>query len=233
MISCRLLVAMLLLAGFVIAENDETSRLTGQELVSHARQIMADPRYQQALPGQEQTELPQRRSRSVLPSGPLEAPVPMPESGVNRLAWGLLWAMLVLMLGYLVMWAFQEFRSLRRQAARLTATGDAGSAAAAGEKERYPTLADQLAAGGRFTEAVHALLVDALLSLERTQKVTIHPSTTSREVIRQLAGDGGVLSLLTTLVVAVEHSLFAGMSISRDDYQRCRDAWWQIIRESV
>jgi hypothetical protein len=157
----------------------------------------------------------------------------MQETGTSELAWVLLWAMLALMLGYLMVWAFREFRSLRHQAARLTATGDAGSAAATGGKERDPTLADQLAAGGRFTEAVHALLVDALLSLERSQKVTVRPSTTSREIVRQLAGDGGARSLLTTLVVAVERSLFAGMRMSRDDYQRCRTAWRQIIRETV
>jgi hypothetical protein len=76
---------------------------------------------------------------------------------------------------------------------------------------------------------VHVLLQDAILRLEHRYRGRLRRSMTSREVLCSLAAEHQLRATLATLVVAVEHSVFGAMELGQEDFERCQEAWEQVV----
>ncbi|WP_338467401.1 hypothetical protein RXV95_02230 [Novosphingobium sp. ZN18A2] len=85
--------------------------------------------------------------------------------------------------------------------------------------------ADRLAAEGRFAEAAHLLLQRSVGHIADTRPEWLAPSSTAREIgrIEQLPSRARVA--FAVIAAEVERSLFALHGLSREDWQRARDAY--------
>lgn len=79
---------------------------------------------------------------------------------------------------------------------------------------------DELFRQERYGEAIHALLLRALLELGRRSR-ELAPSSTSREIVRRLAPETALFSALLPLVSAVERMHFGRQPAGRAEYTDC------------
>lgn len=84
------------------------------------------------------------------------------------------------------------------------------------------TEADRMAAEGRFSEAIHLLLLVALARLRRELGPRVAPALTGREVLRLPGLPGGTTEPLATMVQLSEINHFGGRTAAEPDYRRCR-----------
>lgn len=82
--------------------------------------------------------------------------------------------------------------------------------------------ADQLAAEGKFAEAIHALLQQTLGELVVVAKHKISDAATSREIARQLTLAPAAGQALAALIAAVERTHFGDEVPAHGDYAQCR-----------
>lgn len=82
--------------------------------------------------------------------------------------------------------------------------------------------ADRLAAEGRFSEAIHLLLLVAMARLHRELGPRVAPAMTSREVLRLPALPGATVEPLTRMVQLSEINHFGGRHAAEPDYRSCR-----------
>jgi hypothetical protein len=82
--------------------------------------------------------------------------------------------------------------------------------------------ADELAAQGRFVEAMHVLLLQALAEIRRRLDEQFADSFTSREILRSKALSDELRRPLRDVVNRVEWSYFGEHPAARDDYLACR-----------
>ena len=101
------------------------------------------------------------------------------------------------------------------------APGQPGSLAEEPASATGPSLAEaeRLAAEGRWSDAVHALLLIAVRRLCARFSVPQASSRTSRELCRALPLQGEAREAFTGLVRTVEISLFGGTPLGPDDWQ--------------
>jgi hypothetical protein len=85
--------------------------------------------------------------------------------------------------------------------------------------------ADQLAAEGRFAEAVHLLLFRSLDDLETLRPHLLKPAFTSRDIVMLRALPAAAARALGRLVAAVEWSFFGGRPVGVTDFAECRRAY--------
>jgi hypothetical protein len=172
--------------------------------------------------GDYQTEFPVQADAAPAetPAGTARAePRPArPETGGGlRTLAGILWWLLVGILALVALaWAarvWSERRHLAPDPVR------AESAAAAPDAETGPPGedADTLAAAGRYSDAIHALLL-ALLA----RRGGLHPAWTSREALARLRLQPPAREALGEIVALVERTLFGGCPATRADYERAR-----------
>jgi hypothetical protein len=85
--------------------------------------------------------------------------------------------------------------------------------------------ADRLAREGRHGEAVRVLLHRSIDDMDEAYPATIMPSMTSREIamLAYLSEQGR--ATFVKIAKAVERSLFAGRSLTADEYAECRRAY--------
>lgn len=170
-----------------------------EELAERARALLADDRFQRALP---------------------DAPTP------PRLDWDLDWLLWVLgvsaaiavvvALALVVRWLLSRLRH-----AAPGAELPAPAAAAPHRPVPIPVAnAEALAAEGRFGEAIHQLLLDTLAALSRAARLA--PSLTSREIVARVPLAPAAREALAGLVAAVEISFFGGAAPGPEDYRACR-----------
>ena len=88
--------------------------------------------------------------------------------------------------------------------------------------ERPRDDADELAAHGRFADAIHTLLLRTLHELASQHLVRVTPAMTSREILGKVALLGDAREGLAGLIVAVEQTWFGDDVPQLADYQRCR-----------
>lgn len=88
--------------------------------------------------------------------------------------------------------------------------------------ERPRDDADELAAQGRFAEAIHTLLLRTLHELASQNLVRVTPALTSREILARVSLLGDAREALSGLIVAVEQTWFGDDVPQLADYQRCR-----------
>jgi hypothetical protein len=82
--------------------------------------------------------------------------------------------------------------------------------------------ADELAAQGRFVEAMHVLLLQALAEIRRRLDEEFADSMTSREILRSNRLSDTLRRPLREVVARVEWSYFGEHPAARDDYLACR-----------
>ena len=103
-----------------------------------------------------------------------------------------------------------------------------------GRAARPPALseAERLAAAGRYTEAVHALLVRALAALGARGGRAFPDSATSREILASSRLPPGQRVPLGVLVEPVERAVFGGATLGADDWERCHTAYRALEGEA-
>lgn len=82
--------------------------------------------------------------------------------------------------------------------------------------------ADDLAAQGRFVDAMHVLLLQALADIRRRLDEEFADSLTSREILRSRQLSEPLRRPLREVISRVEWTYFGGHSADRDDYLACR-----------
>ncbi len=165
---------------------------------------------QRAIP-QAAPEAPQRRSNCA----------GAPGAGVGRL---LFYVLLGLGLGFLLTMLYRAWLDRRRE----QVPEPSPAAVAPVQLDAAPLAdADALAAKGRYTEAVHALLLRTFAALRR--HTTLAESLTSREILAAAALKEAPRAALGELVVAVELSVFGGAEATGEDYARCAEAYRRVL----
>jgi hypothetical protein len=82
--------------------------------------------------------------------------------------------------------------------------------------------ADRLAAEGRFSEAIHLLLLVALARLQRELGARVAPAMTGRELLHLPALPGGTVEPLARMVQLSEINHFGGRRAGEPDYRNAR-----------
>lgn len=90
---------------------------------------------------------------------------------------------------------------------------------------------EQLAASGRFAEAIHALLLRALVLAARRLDLSWPRSLTSREILRRGKLPDGASSQLGQLIQRVEVHHFGGQEPVAEDFTRCREIYQRLSSE--
>ena len=101
------------------------------------------------------------------------------------------------------------------------ARGEGEAPAAAGPQASLVT-ADELAANGRYTEAIHQLLQDTVATLRRRLAAEISDALTSREILRTLDLRPPEHTALRDMIARVEQTWFAQRRAALDDYHAVR-----------
>jgi hypothetical protein len=177
--------------------------------------VLNDSRYQTDRPAPEEK--------------PLREPLPIPPWLVETILWaaGILVGGLVLFfLGNLVFDLLRNRTAFQRNREAPPAGGvtiEAPSPQRRAAEQRTLDEADRLAADGRFSEAIHLLLLVAMERLRRELGPRVAPAMTSREVLRLIPIPGEVVDPLARMVAASEINHFGGRHAGAPDYRTCRD----------
>jgi hypothetical protein len=106
--------------------------------------------------------------------------------------------------------------------------GERGPAARTASAGQVLATADELAAAGRYTEAMHQLLADALAVLRRRLDAELSDALTSREILRALTLQPPQHGALRDMIARVEQTWFAKRTAAFTDYDAVR-ASFQIF----
>ena len=176
----------------------------GERLAEDARRILEEGGYQRSLPK--------------------DAPAPTPHSfslgPLDTLLRILLLAILAVALIVALAWLLERLRGRGRDI--LLPPGE----------EPVPlevplASAEELAAAGRYAEAIHLLLLETLSALSRAGRLA--PSLTSREIAGRVLLSARAREALLGLVQAVEISRFGGSPADEPDYRACRERFHAFL----
>lgn len=107
---------------------------------------------------------------------------------------------------------------------------DNGVALGEGSAEAQAQVnADELARLGRFVEAMHVLLLQALADMHRRLDVVIADSLTSREILRRAKVSPLAKSALQEIIGAVERAYFGDYPAGENDYHSCRTSFATFV----
>jgi len=147
----------------------------------------------------------------------------VPELIRFRLPGELLWIVIGIAL-VIMLYAFRDLIPMLR-----SPKGDdwmSEEAFAAGGKVRSPAAAlgaaDELAAAGRFVEAMHVLLLQGLAAIRAGLDEEFADSLTSREILRRARLSDPGRASLRDMVNRVEWTYFGQYPAALADYQACR-----------
>jgi hypothetical protein len=163
-----------------------------------------------------QTELP----RQDEPQQPLRLNLP-PET---------VW--IAVIVGVLVLlYAFRDLIPVLRAGRGGAWTEDETAALAAGSRAPEIVLeaADDLAAQGRFVEAMHVLLLQALAAIRKRLDEEFADSMTSREILRSRQVSDTLRQPLRDVISRVEPTYFGGHPAMREDYLACRASFGALV----
>lgn len=209
--SSRLLLAALV-AALCLASRAGAQQRTADEIRQRARSVL-EQEYQK--------ELPEAAPRSTTDAPAFFGPL-------AHLALVILVVLAVVALILAVLWLAGNLRSTRTRSP--AAPGEDGYLAGEPAGETGPSLAEaeRLAAEGRWSEAVHALLLISVRRLCARFSVPQASSRTSRELSRALPLQGEVREAFAGLVRTVEISLFGGTPLGPDDWRASLERFRRI-----
>jgi hypothetical protein len=124
----------------------------------------------------------------------------------------------------ILLYAFRDLIPVLRAGRGSSWTEDAAAGLTAGSRPPEIVLeaADDLAAQGRFVEAMHVLLLQALNDIRRRLDEEFADSMTSREILRSRKLSDTLRRPLREVINRVEWTYFGGHPADRDDYLACR-----------
>jgi len=202
-----------------------------------ARAVLANPRFQRDLPPhRERSDLnpPPEDSAVRFPVGEVPGSrVAVPVLGAGAFLAKIVFIVLLAVAVLLVLgWLLRELIQRRRTRAD---TDDTEEPAAAEIIEREPAFEDaaRLAAEGRYAEAIHALLLAAIRTFAERSRTPVQPSRTSRELVRLLPLGAETRGAFTELVKTVELSLFGGVPVGREEYERSLSRFRSLTRRAA
>ncbi len=212
--------------------------------VQHARSAVLDDRYQKELPADTTPPSADRarhdgsgadRGNPSAPNGSGSnrhsdrdednAPRRGPAGGIlSFLMWGVIAVAVVL----LAFWLTTELVKYGGDDLELADDPTAPAPLDFAVVDRPLDDADVLANEGRYSEAIHALLLRTLQELVRSSAVRVSPAHTSREILARVPLLNEPRDALSGLITAVELTFFGGDVASADDFARCR-AQFQVF----
>jgi hypothetical protein len=144
-----------------------------------------------------------------------------------------LWAVIALAIVILV-FVFRDSIPLWNRGWQRARTTDAASpgAASAGDDMMALAAADELAAAGRFADAMHLLLLQGLTEIRRRLDQQFADSLTSREILRGSTLSNKARASLRDIVGRVELTHFGHYPAAGGDYAACR-ASFQALSQSL
>jgi hypothetical protein len=163
--------------------------------------------------------------QTELPRGPEPAPFRI------NLPAELLWLVIALALGVLL-YAFRDLIPMWRRGPDGIWTTD--QALPGNVEPRPPAVvlgaADELAAAGRFVEAMHVLLLQGLADVRRSLDEQFADSLTSREILRSIRLSEAGRASLSDIVNRVEWSYFGRHPAALSDYVACRASFSSLAQ---
>ena len=134
----------------------------------------------------------------------------------------LLWIAVIAGAGVLAYYVYEILPASMtgRQQWEDAADGAAGAARRADAAAR--AAADELAAQGRFVEAMHVLLLQGLDDMRMRLDLRFADSLTSREIVSRADAPAGAKAALRDIIQWVELAYFGDHPVDRDDYDACR-----------
>jgi hypothetical protein len=144
---------------------------------------------------------------------------------VGNLLTIVMWGLLAIGAALLVFWFVSEMGKGKEAALPSEKEADdaAVKAATAAIIDRPLGDADDLAAQGKFAEAIHTLLLRTLKELAKSAMVRVEHSHTSREILSRVPLKGDARDALSTLITYVELTHFGDDPASAADYAKCRE----------
>jgi hypothetical protein len=135
----------------------------------------------------------------------------------------------------ILLYAFRDLIPVLRAGHRGDWTEDEAAGLVAGSRAPEIVLeaADDLAAQGRFVEAMHVLLLQALADIRRRLDEEFADSMTSREILRSRQLSDTLRRPLREVINRVEWTYFGGHPASRDDYLVCRASFSALAQALV
>lgn len=192
-----------MIPAVVLAFGVLLSSPSAEDVRRAVQDTLSDGAYQQDLPSEQPEAWDRPRAPDV--------------SSLSAILKALLYIGLAGVLGLAIFWVVRRLQEPRAPPSESIDEADAVP---------VPALSDQpledatsLAAQGRYTEAVHALLLQTLQIL--SEERTFPHSWTSREIVTKLALPEAGSRGLEDLVTAAEISFFGGREADLEDYQRC------------
>jgi hypothetical protein len=136
-----------------------------------------------------------------------------------------LWTLVVVgaaVLAYCLYEVLPVFGGVRQ---RWENSADGGTVAAGSGDAAVRAAADELAAQGRFVEAMHVLLLQGLDEMRRRLDLRFADSLTSREIVSRANAPAGAKAALRDIIQWVEHAYFGDHPVDRNDYDACRRSY--------
>lgn len=226
-----MLAALLLAGAALLSGGPAGAQREPAEVQAKARAVLADPRYQRELPAHAPpADLRQARGRFPAGRSSPEVRVALPALGAGAFLARVIFIVLLVVGVLLVLFWLLRALILRGGPARTDT--DETEEPAADTAEREPAFEDaaRLAGEGRYAEAIHALLLAAIRHFAERSRVAVQPSRTSRELVRLLPLGPELREAFTELVQAVELSLFGGVAVGREEYERSLSRFRALTR---
>lgn len=166
--------------------------------------------------------------QTTLPRGPEPLRFPF---GNLQIPAEVLWLVIAVALGVLI-YAFRDYIPIGRWGQGGAWTSD--EAVAAGGEARAPTAvlgaADDLAAEGRYVEAMHTLLLQSLADIRKGLDEQFADSLTSREILRSTRLSEAGRVPLRDIVNRVEWTYFGEHPAVLADYEACRASFNALVQ---
>ncbi len=152
--------------------------------------------------------------------------VPEPPSFSIPFPRELLWIVIITAIA-IMLYAFRDLIPILRSSRDTGWTSEEGGLGGdrAGSSAAALGAADQLAAEGRFVEAMHILLLQGLAAIREGLDEQLSDSLTSREILRSTRLSDTGRSSLQDIVSRVELTYFGQRPAARDDYFACRTSF--------
>jgi hypothetical protein len=149
--------------------------------------------------------------------------LPMAGPGVKSL----LWAVLAVAVGLAL---FGAYRFARRRWPRVSTAADDGVEWRPDAAPARALLdeADALAAGGRYGEAAHLVLLRSVEQIAARRPAALRPSLTSRDIVREAPLPTDVRSAFAAIADIVEAGVFAARPVGQAAWLHARAAYEDI-----
>jgi hypothetical protein len=160
------------------------------------------------------------------PPGAGAPSLPSPAAGgASPAAQILVWALVALVVLFLLYWIARSLQDWRRKPKAAAAASDAGWRPEAAPARRLLGEADALAADGLYGEAARLILHRSIEDIQARRPALVRPALTSRDIAGLPALPGRPRAAFARIAMLVERSLFAQAALAADDWRDCRAAY--------